>query len=123
VLATRAIGSFDGPDSDSRIPFYLQSSLGGSQILRGYAGFRFRDHQVIAFSAEYRFEPIPRLEFAVFYDAGQVARERSGLSFGDMHTGWGGGVRIKSTRKVLFRFDVAHSREDTRYLVKLGPSF
>jgi len=123
VLATRAIGSFDGPDAGSRIPFYLQSSLGGSQILRGYPGFRFRDHQVIAFSAEYRFEPIPRLELAVFYDAGQVARERSGLSFGDLQTGWGGGVRIKSTRKVLFRFDVAHSREDTRYLIKLGPSF
>ena len=59
----------------------------------------------------------------MFYDAGQVAQERSGLSFGDLETGWGGGVRIKSARKVLFRFDVARSREDTRYLVKLGPSF
>jgi len=38
-------------------------------------------------------------------------------------TGWGGGVRYKSKRRVLARFDVAYSPEGTRYLVKFGPSF
>jgi outer membrane protein assembly factor BamA len=123
VLAARAMGSFDRPDAGARVPFYLQSSLGGSQVLRGYPAYRFREDRLVAFSAEYRFEVIPKLELAAFFDAGQMAPLGAGLRLSDPLTGWGVGVRLKSTRRVLFRFDVAHSREATRYLVKLGPSF
>jgi hypothetical protein len=123
VLATRAIASFDRPDAGGSVPFYLQSSLGGSHVLRGYPAFRFRDENVVAFSAEYRFEPFEKLELALFCDAGQVAVDTSELGIGEMRSGCGGGIRLKSTRRVVFRFDVAHSREATRYLFKLGPSF
>jgi hypothetical protein len=123
VLAARALGSFDRPDAGARVPFYLQSSLGGSQVLRGYPAYRFREDRLVAFSAEYRFEVVPKVELAAFFDAGQVAPAGTGLRLSDPLTGWGAGVRLKSRRRVLFRFDVAHSREATRYLVKLGPSF
>jgi hypothetical protein len=123
VIATRALGSLDQPDGGGRVPFYLQSSLGGSHVLRGYPSFRFRDEALVAVSAEYRFEIIPRLELAAFYDAGQVAPDVSDFRLSDLRTGWGGGVRLKSRRKVIVRFDVARSREATRYLVKLNSSF
>jgi hypothetical protein len=124
VIATRGLVSVDWPDAGNRVPFYLQSSLGGTRVLRGYPSFRFRDDALVAFSAEYRFEPIAdKLELALFYDAGQVAPHESQLRFSDFRSAWGAGIRIKSAEKLRLRFDVAKSREATRYLVKLSPSF
>jgi outer membrane protein assembly factor BamA len=123
VLAGHALVSADWPDAGGHVPFYLQSSLGGSRILRGYPSFRFRDDALTAFSVEYRFEPIPRLELAAFYDAGEVAESFAALDFADLKTAWGGGIRIKSKTRMLLRFDVARSRETTRYLVKTSPAF
>jgi surface antigen Omp85-like protein len=123
VIAARALVSSDWPDAGSRVPFYLQSMLGGSRLLRGYPSFRFRDDALTAFSVEYRFEPISKLELALFYDAGQVAESFSALDLADLKTAWGGGIRIKSKHRMLLRFDVARSRETTRYLVKTSPAF
>jgi hypothetical protein len=123
VLALRALGSFDRTDSGSRVPFYLQSALGGSHILRGFRSFRFRDQNLIAFSGEYRFDVVRKLELAVFYDAGKVVGDRSEVDLRGLETSWGGGVRLKSAKKLRVRFDVGHSREGTRLHLKFSPSF
>lgn len=123
VVAARSVLSVDRPDDGHRVPFFLQSALGGSRILRGHPSFRFRDEVLLALSAEYRFEVVKQVELALFYDAGQAVPGLDALSFSDLRTAWGGGIRLKSPRKVRLRFDVAKSREDVRYLVKLGPSF
>ncbi|HEX6737590.1 MAG TPA: BamA/TamA family outer membrane protein [Vicinamibacteria bacterium] len=123
VLAARAVASFDRPDDGARVPFYMQSSLGGSHVLRGYPAFRFRADKLAALSTEYRFEVVPRLELAAFYDLGQVAPVGTALRLSHPLSGWGGGVRFKSAHRVLARFDVARSAEGTRYLVKLGPAW
>ena len=123
VIAAHAVVSSDSPDAGGLVPFYLQSSLGGSRILRGYPSFRFRDDALAAVSAEYRFEPISMLELAVFYDVGEVAESFSALGLSDVKTAWGGGIRIKRKNRMLVRFDVARSRETTRYLVKTSPAF
>lgn len=123
VIAARALLSADSPDAGSSVPFYLQQSLGGSHVLRGYPPFRFRDDAVAAVSAEYRFEPVSRVELAAFYDAGVVAESVSALDGSHRKTSWGGGIRLKSKRSVLFRFDVARSPETTRYLVMTSPAF
>lgn len=123
VVAARVLVSVDWPDAGGQVPFYLQSPLGGSRLLRGYPSFRFRDDALAAFSAEYRFEPMPKLELAVFYDAGEVAASLSALDVSDLKTAWGGGIRVKSKNRMLLRFDVARSRETTRYLVKSSAAF
>jgi hypothetical protein len=123
VIAVRALGSFDRPDSGSRVPFYLQSALGGSHILRGFRAFRFRDENLIAFSGEYRFDVVPKVELALFYDAGKVVADRSDVDLRGLETSWGGGIRLKSPKKVRLRFDVGHSREGTRLHLKFSPSF
>ena len=123
VVAARVLVSVDWPDAGGQVPFYLQSPLGGSRLLRGYPTFRFRDDALAAFSAEYRFEPMPKLELAVFYDAGEVAERLSALDLSDLKTAWGGGIRVKSKNRMLLRIDVARSRETTRYLVKSSAAF
>ncbi|HEY3121685.1 MAG TPA: BamA/TamA family outer membrane protein [Vicinamibacteria bacterium] len=123
VLAVRALGSFDRPDSGGRVPFYLQSALGGSHILRGFRSFRFRDENLIAFSGEYRFEVVPKVELAVFYDAGKVFADRKDLDLRGLETSWGGGLRFKSPKKVRLRVDLGHSREGTRLHLKFSPAF
>lgn len=123
VIATRALVSADWPDAGDSVPFYQQSMLGGTHLLRGYPSFRFRDHTLAAFSAEYRFEAIPKLELALFYDAAQVAETVSALRLSDWKWSWGGGVRLKTKHRTLVRFEVAHSRETTRYIVKTTPAF
>jgi len=123
VLAGHAVASFDFTDPGRRVPFYLQSTLGGSLLLRGFPSSRFRDQKLIAFTGEYRFEVVPRLELALFYDAGQTVPGLDDLDLSRLHTSYGAGLRLKSPRKLRVRFDVAHSSEDTRYLVRFSPAF
>ena len=48
VLAFRGVASADQTDAGSRVPFYLQSALGGSELLRGFDSYRFRGDKVMA---------------------------------------------------------------------------
>ena len=123
VIALRQVGAFDSPDEGSRVPFYLQSSLGGGQFLGGFASSRFRDDNLLALLAEYRFELRPKVELALLYGAGQVFPSLDELNFHRMRHSYGAGLRLKSPRRVRLRFDVLHSVEGTRVQVKFGPSF
>jgi hypothetical protein len=123
VVALRQVTSLDDPDAGSSVPFYMQSTLGGSRYLRGYPSFRFRDERALALVAEYRFELRPKVELALFYDAGEVFGTMSEFDLGNLRRSFGAGIRLKSLRKVKVRLDVAHSVEGTRVYVKLGPSF
>lgn len=123
VLALRAVTSMDFPASGTRVPFYLQSSLGGSHFLRGFRSFRFTDQQLVAFSGEYRFDAVPKVELALFFDAGEVFRDTGDFALGDMETTWGAGIRFKSAKKMRLRLDLARSRETTRFHAKFSPVF
>jgi hypothetical protein len=123
VLAVRALASADFAASGGRVPFYLQEALGGSHTTRGFHSFRFRGEKLLLLQAEYRWEAWPALEFALFADAGRVYGEGEDFAIRDLETDYGIGVRLKTHLAVLARFDVAHSREDTRFLLRFGPSF
>lgn len=123
VIALRQVASLDRPDAGSRVPFYLQSTLGGSLFLRGYPSSRFRDDKLLAMAAEYRFELRPKIEFALMYEAGKVFPTMSSFNLRDLERSYGLGIRLKSPRKVRLRLDVLRSSEGTRVHVKLGPSF
>jgi len=123
VIALRQVGVFDNADQGSRVPFYLQSTLGGGQFLGGFPSSRFRDENLVALLAEYRFELRPKVELALIYGAGQVLPSLDQLDFHRMRRSYGVGLRLKSPRKVRLRFDVLHSVEGTHVQVKFGPSF
>lgn len=123
VIALRQVGSFDKPDEGSRVPFYMQATLGGGQFLGGFPSSRFRDENLVALLSEYRFELRPKVELAFIYGVGQVFPSLDELNFRRMLHSYGVGLRLKSPRKVRLRLDVLHSVEGTHVQVKLGPSF
>jgi hypothetical protein len=123
VVALRQVTSLTEPDTGSRVPFYMQSTLGGSAFLRGYSSVRFRGDKLFALEGEYRFEPHPKVELALIYEAGKVFPAMREFALSNMLRSWGAGIRLKSPREVRFRLDVLHSPEGTRLDVKFGQSF
>ena len=123
VFAVRFFASFDDAPSGSRVPFYLQDTLGGSQTLRGFREFRFRDTNLMYLSGEYRWEAAPAIEGAFFYDAGKVFNDRSDFDFAGLEKSYGVGVRFKTKNAVVFRFDIGRSNEGTRIFFKFAPTF
>jgi hypothetical protein len=123
VLAVRAFANLDDPDRGSRVPFYMQETLGGSHTLRGFRNFRFRGEKLLLLQAEYRWEAAPAVELALFAETGKVAVVGQSFDLKDAEADYGIGIRVKTFDDVLVRFDVARSREDTRLLFRFSPSF
>jgi hypothetical protein len=123
VLALRGYASTARADSGSRVPFYLQDTLGDSHTLRGFADFRYRGPTVVLLSAEYRWEAIPALELALFQDAGTVGDRLSDLRLEKLRGDFGAGLRLKRSEAVVFRLDVARSTEETRVFASTSFSF
>jgi len=122
VLALRLTGSRAGASADG-VPVQLQESLGGSRMLRGYAGERFRGDEIVSASVEYRFELDPRIELAAFYDLGGVWGGLTELEGPGWRSAYGAGIRLKNQSGVLLRLDLARGDEGNRAHVSLGYSF
>jgi hypothetical protein len=123
VVALRQVTSLDDPDAGSSVPFYMQSTLGGGKLLRGYDSFRFRDDKLLALAGEYRFELIPKIELALVYETGKVFPTMREFDFRHLRHTFGAGIRLKSPRNVHLRLDVMHGPEGTRVQLRLKPSF
>ena len=122
-LAARFFASRDSALGGHQVPFYLMETLGGNDTLRGYRNFRFRDENILYFSGEYRWEATTGVELAAFYDTGKVFPDRSGFTFEHLKHSFGGGIRAKSMRRVVFRLEVGRSQEGTFAYISAGPSF
>jgi outer membrane protein assembly factor BamA len=123
TLALRLVSLKDLPDSGSRVPFYLMNTLGGGQTLRGFHDFRFRDANLLQVSAEYRWEPAPALEFALFYDTGKVYGPDNRFNSRNFKSNFGGGIRIKTPTGTFLRLDISGGGEETRLQFAFGPPF
>jgi hypothetical protein len=111
TIALRASAVLSDPFDGQQIPFYYQPTLGGSETLRGFREFRFRDRNSVALTAEYRWEASWMLDGALFVDAGTVAAERRDLSLSNLDVSYGFGFRVHSNRAFVARLDLAFSRE------------
>jgi len=83
------------------IPFYMQPTVGGSDIdsrlsLRGFADYRFRAPDATFIQTEYSVPISGPIGGLAFYDAGNVGQTLSGLSFAHLRqdAGVGGAVRF-----------------------------
>jgi hypothetical protein len=122
VLALRAYGVLDEADGGAPVPFYLQSYLGGSHTLRGYASQRFRGEKLALFQAEYRWEAAPAIELALFVDSGTVAATGD-EDLGRFRTDGGIGLRLKTHEAVPLRLDFAWGDEGFRFLLRFSPAY
>ncbi len=123
VIALRARTELTYRNSDQRVPFYLQPILGGSEDLRGFRPFRFYDDNLLAMTAEYRWEVMSGFDMAVFTDAGKVFHRHAQLNFADLETSAGFGLRFKSRDGVVMRWDVGFSREGFQVWIKFHNVF
>jgi len=108
VLSIRFRLSMADASATNAIPFYLQETIGGSDIdnqptLRAFHDFRFRAPNSFLVQSEYDRRIIGPVGLLVFYDAGKVAFVRSDLNFSNMHQGFGGGISFFLAGKVVFR--------------------
>jgi hypothetical protein len=90
------------------VPFYLQDTLGGSDIngdpsLRSFADYRFRAPNAVAIETEFNRRLWRFLGLMAFYDTGMVAVKRSDLDFGNFRHSFGGGLTLWSTSRVVFK--------------------
>jgi hypothetical protein len=122
LVALRAILSTDLTAGNARVPFFLQGSLGGSDLLRAYGTARWRDRTLAHVTAEYRLPVHRSIEVAPFVDAGTVGPSLARLS-GGLIVCTGVGLRARWGETMLGRMDVARGAEGTRVVFDLGTMF
>lgn len=81
------------------IPFYMQPTIGGSDIdsvvsLRGYDNYRFRAPDAAFLQVEYSIPVWGPLGGLIFYDAGNVGQTISNLSFAHLRQDAGSGMSL-----------------------------
>lgn len=111
LLALHGRAVFTDADAGVDVPFYLQPSIGGASLLRGFREFRFQDRQAVTMTAEYRWEAWWALDGALFVDAGTVAPRVDQLRVRDVQVSYGVGLRLHANARFLARLDLAFSRE------------
>ena len=123
VLAFRAKTTLTDAQSGQTIPFYLQPVIGGSEDLRGFLPFRFRDNNSLTLNAEYRWHVVSIMDMAVFADGGKVFARRGDLNFSDLEGSGGIGFRFNLKGQPFLRIDLAGSREGFRFWFKFNDIF
>ncbi len=123
VIAGRLGVSYVNNADGDRVPFYVLPYVGGSDTLRGYREFRFKDENVFWVNLEYRWAAMKYINFAVFADAGEVRHNWEEIGFGGLKSSYGVGVRFNTAKRVFARIDVAYGDEGRQAYLKFGPSF
>ena len=124
VIAGRVGVSYAQHASEDRIPFYLLPYVGGSDTLRSFREFRFRDEHTLWLTAEYAWTPLRFLSVAAFTDAGEARPDWASIGIRGLKHGYGVGLRAHTDSQQLLRFDVAGGGgEGWRTFLRLGTSF
>jgi outer membrane protein assembly factor BamA len=123
VIAFRGKVDLTSANEDQLMPFFMMPTVGGSEDLRGYPEFRFRDKNSAVFNLEYRWEAFSGLDLALFGDAGNVFREGDDISLRKLKTAYGFGFRFNNSQSVFWRIDFGFSPESQRTFVKFNHVF
>jgi outer membrane protein assembly factor BamA len=123
VLALRFLGITNQPRGGSSVPFFEQAVLGGSQTLRGFREFRFRDLSAVLMTAEYRYNLNAYMDVILLLDEGQVARQPGDFSWDGLRAGYGAGLRFLTSTGTPFKIVLGRSHEGMRIYFSLGASF
>ena len=124
VFAVQARLISTNPGTGHQVPFYLKPTVGGSNSLRSYSDYRFRDDKVLFFNAEYRWEAFSGLDMALFYDRGIAAPDFDSLSLADAEDAYGIGLRFNTYKSVWMRLDIGFGgTEGIKYFFKFSKAF
>jgi hypothetical protein len=120
--------TISGTSNGNIVPFYMQETLGGSDIdgqptLRGFADYRFRAPDLMLIQVEYDHRVWGPLGLLGFYDTGEVANRASDLSFADMRHSFGFGLSFWAANRAWFKVYVGLGSGEGRHTYVGIPSF
>jgi len=128
VLTVHNRLTISGMSSGNAVPFFLQETLGGSDIdgqptLRGFRDYRFRALDLALIQVEYDHRVWGPVGLLGFYDTGQVAVKASDLSFANMRHSFGFGFSIWAEGRPMFRVLVGLGSGEGRHVYVGIPAF
>ena len=111
-------------------PFYLMPQLGNDQMMRGYYTGRFRDQNLLAAQAEFRYRFNPRFGVVGFLGGGTVY-SNGNLELKGLKPSYGGGFRyffdVERGLSVRLDYGVGEKRSmekrQTGFYISLGEAF
>jgi len=120
ILATR----FKADLSAGDVPFQGQNVVGQDDI-RGYSEGRYRDNQVYALQAEYRWRFYKKMGMVGFLGVASAVEHFSDLTDNALLPGVGVGLRymIIEKERINIGFDVAKGKDDWGLYFRIGESF
>jgi outer membrane protein assembly factor BamA len=107
-------------------PFWRMGLLGGSEIMRGYYLGRYRDKNMIALQAEYRWVPVLwRIGLVAFAGFGDVAATLGRFDLGRFKTTYGLGLRfvIDPKQRLHLRVDFGFGKGTSGVYFTAGEAF
>jgi len=106
-------------------PFYLRSTIGGYDRLRGYENERFTGRTSLLVQHDHRFPIWGPVEGSLFAASGQVADGPGSLGISRFHFAAGGGLRIVFNREdnFLVRLDYAKGHDSDGIYVTFGEAY
>jgi hypothetical protein len=122
-IALRGRVALSQTGAGNQVPFYMLPTLGGTNSLRGYSDYRFRDRNAALLSAEYRWPVFRMMDAALFVDAGRVAATAGGLLHERLDRDYGFGIRLHNETRTFASIDVANGRDGKRIGLSLAASF
>lgn len=123
VVAVRGRLTYANNSPGHVVPFYMLPTMGGGSSLRAFDEFRYRGENALLLNAEYRVPVHKFVDVAAFVDGGTVSQDYQGINPNGLITNYGVGLRLHTATRMIFRFDVAHGREGTRFLAKVKNPF
>lgn len=110
------------------VPFNQMAMMGGESMMRGYYFGRYRDNNLLATQAEYRFLPFTfsnRWGAAAFVSGATVAPTAKNLFSSQFKMAGGFGARylVFKSKDIFVRFDIAFTREGNGYYFFIGEAF
>ena len=123
VIALRALTSMTNSASAGDVPYFLLPDLGGSDTLRGYSSWRFRNRNRVLLSGEYRWTAGPFADMAIFLDAGQVAPRAAAFAISEFKKTYGIGLTLHTMTTSVTRIDLARTPEGNSVVFSFSPRF
>ena len=123
VIALRGAVTLSFPKGDNHVPIHLMPMLGGSDELRGFVPYRFRDYHALSLGVEHRWHAFSLLDMALFADAGKVVALKKDIEPTDLHYSGGLGFRFRLRSAIVTRVDFAGSTEGFRIICTFSDIF
>jgi len=99
-FSVAALATFAAVPSGDSVPFYLQPTLGGTDltglsVLRSFSDYRFRAPNRLAIVVEHEHDIAGPVGSLLFADWGQVSEEASKFDLGSFHDSFGAGITVR----------------------------